>query len=149
MQNQSYSCKYCDLKFATIIKAKIHQRCHKDEKTYSSNSNELKDYENMKKPNEALVSSKSLENEFKTFKLPKNHGNNFIQAGQNFVKNEAIYRSKDLIIEKVTNECKYCGKKFLEKSVLEIHERSHTKMYSLLETCMNYSTKVILFAKSI
>ena len=75
VQNQSYSCKYCDLKFATIIKAKIHQRCHKDDETYSSNSQEMnKVYENMKKPNVALDSSKSLENEFKTFKLPKNHG---------------------------------------------------------------------------
>ena len=138
VQNQSYSCKYCDLKFATIIKAKIHQRCHKDEKTYSSNSHELKDYENMKKPSVALGSSKSLENHFKTFELPKNHGNNFLQASQSFVENREIYHSKDLIIEKVTNECKYCGKNFSERSVLEIHERSHTKMYSLLETCMNF-----------
>ena len=139
MQNQSYSCKYCDLKFATIIKAKIHQRCHKDEKTNSSNSYELnKEYENMKKPNVALDSSKSLENEFKTFKLPKNHGNNFIQAGQSIVKNEAIYHSKDLIIEKVTNECKHCGKNFSERSVLEIHERSHTSNLDVIHDFQSF-----------
>ena len=123
MQNQSYSCKYCDLKFATIIKAKIHEKCHKGEKTYSR---EFKVHEQKKDPNVSLDSSKSLENDFKTFELPKNHGNNFIPASQSFVENREIYHSKDLIIEKVTNECKYCGKNFSERTVLEIHERSHT-----------------------
>ena len=132
VQNQSYSCKYCDLKFATIIKAKIHQKSHQGEKTYSSNSHELKDYEKKKKPNVTLDPSKSLQNDFKTFELPKNHGNNFLSASQSFVKNQEIYHSEDLIIEKVTNECKYCGKKFLERSVLEIHERSHNSYLDVI-----------------
>ena len=82
--------------------------------------------------------SKSLENEFKTFKLPKYHGNNFIQAGQSIVKNEAIYHSKDLIIEKVANECKHCGKHFSERSVLEIHERSHASNLDVIHDFQSF-----------
>ena len=86
----------------------------------------------------AFNDPKSLENEFKTFKLPKNHGNNFIQAVQSIVKNEAIYHSKDLIIEKVTNECKHCGKHFSERSVLEIHERSHASYRDVIHDFQSF-----------
>jgi DNA-directed RNA polymerase subunit RPC12/RpoP len=105
---QSFGCFYCDKKFATQNQVENHEKIHTGEKSV------------------ALDSSKSLENDLKTFKLPKNHGNQFIQAFQSSVKNKENDDSKEVTNETVTLECKYCGKNFSDRIAFKVHEKIHT-----------------------
>ena len=111
---QSFGCFYCDKKFATQNQVENHEKIHTGEKSV------------------ALDSSKSLENDLKTFKLPKNHGNQFIPAFQPSVKNEGSYNDKEIILFKevtngtITLECKYCGHLFSDRMALKVHEKIHS-----------------------
>ena len=85
---QSFGCFYCDKKFATQNQVENHEKIHTGEKSM------------------ALDSSKLLENDLETFKLPKHHGNQFIQAFQPSVKNEGYDDTKEVTNETVTLDLK-------------------------------------------
>ena len=91
---QSFGCFYCDKKFATQNQVENHEKIHTGEKSV------------------ALDSPKSLENDLETFKLPKNHGNQFIPAFQPSVKNEGSYNEKEVTNGTIT------GKSFSEALIL-------------------------------